>query len=61
MKQAHDFTNAPYSRIALHSAQVDYIISGPVVCMVWEGLNVIKVGRDMIGGSEHTCRVLHVC
>lgn len=32
--------------------QVDYIISGPVVSMVWEGLNVIKIGRDMIGGCQ---------
>jgi len=31
---------------------VDYIISGPVVCMVWEGLNIVKIGRDMIGATK---------
>eukprot|EP00976_Prorocentrum_cordatum_P106960 1194560-Prorocentrum_minimum.AAC.5 len=28
---------------------VDYIISGPVVCMVWEGPGVVKSGRKLIG------------
>lgn len=28
---------------------VDYIISGPVVAMVWEGKNVIATGRKIIG------------
>lgn len=26
--------------------------SGPVVGMVWEGLNATKVGRDMLGATN---------
>jgi nucleoside-diphosphate kinase len=33
---------------------VDYIISGPVVCMVWEGPGVVKSGRKLIGYA-HCC------
>merc|ERR1711911_30545 len=28
---------------------VKYMASGPVVCMVWEGLNMVKTGRVMLG------------
>jgi len=31
---------------------VDYIISGPVVAMVWEGPNACKVGRTLIGATN---------
>ena len=31
---------------------VDYIISGPVVSMVWEGLNVVATGRVLIGATN---------
>merc|ERR1712151_309557 len=31
---------------------VDYIISGPVVCMVWEGKNVVLTGRKIIGATN---------
>jgi len=31
---------------------VDYIISGPVVCMVWEGPGVVKSGRKLIGATN---------
>mmetsp|Transcript_37732 Transcript_37732/g.111677 ORF Transcript_37732/g.111677 Transcript_37732/m.111677 type:complete len:151 (-) Transcript_37732:113-565(-) len=34
------------------SGLVDYICSGPVVCMVWEGRNVVSVGRMMIGATK---------
>lgn len=33
-------------------ALVDYILSGPVVCMVWEGKDVVKTGRTMIGATN---------
>jgi nucleoside-diphosphate kinase len=29
-----------------------YISSGPVVAMVWEGLNVVSVGRKMLGATD---------
>lgn len=31
---------------------VDYIISGPVVSMVWEGKNVVVTGRKIIGATN---------
>jgi len=31
---------------------VNFLTSGPVVGMVWQGLNVIKVGRSMIGTTK---------
>ncbi|NXB31529.1 NDK kinase, partial [Eulacestoma nigropectus] len=31
---------------------VQYMHSGPVVAMVWEGLNVIKTGRVMLGETN---------
>jgi len=33
-------------------ALVDYICSGPVVAMVWEGKNVVATGRTMIGATN---------
>ncbi|PQM34435.1 nucleoside diphosphate kinase 1 [Prunus yedoensis var. nudiflora] len=34
------------------SGLVDYIISGPVVAMNWEGKNVILTGRKIIGATN---------
>ena len=31
---------------------VDYMCSGPVVCMVWEGKEVVKTGRKIIGATN---------
>lgn len=31
---------------------VKYMSSGPVVPMVWEGLNVVKTGRTMLGATN---------
>ncbi|XP_055702799.1 nucleoside diphosphate kinase [Phlebotomus papatasi] len=31
---------------------VTYMNSGPVVPMVWEGLNVVKTGRQMLGATN---------
>ncbi|KAL6571137.1 Nucleoside diphosphate kinase 1 [Orobanche hederae] len=31
---------------------VEYIISGPVVAMVWEGRNVVTTGRKIIGATN---------
>jgi nucleoside-diphosphate kinase len=33
---------------------VDYICSGPVVCMIWEGTDVVKAGRKLIGCTNPT-------
>ena len=34
------------------SGLVDYIISGPVVAMIWEGENVVLTGRMIIGATN---------
>lgn len=31
---------------------VTYMASGPVVCMVWTGLNAVKAGRAMLGETN---------
>lgn len=31
---------------------VEYIISGPVVAMIWEGKNVVTTGRKIIGATN---------
>ena len=31
---------------------VKYMASGPVVAMVWEGLNAVKTGRVMLGETN---------
>lgn len=31
---------------------VEYIVSGPVVAMVWEGKGVVATGRLMIGATK---------
>eukprot|EP00344_Euplotes_crassus_P000016 CAMPEP_0197005988 /NCGR_PEP_ID=MMETSP1380-20130617/32454_1 /TAXON_ID=5936 /ORGANISM="Euplotes crassus, Strain CT5" /LENGTH=142 /DNA_ID=CAMNT_0042425369 /DNA_START=10 /DNA_END=438 /DNA_ORIENTATION=+ len=31
---------------------VAYMLSGPVVCMVWVGKNVVKTGRKMLGETN---------
>jgi nucleoside-diphosphate kinase len=33
-------------------ALVGYILSGPVVCMVWEGAGVVKSARKIIGATN---------
>ena len=33
-------------------ALVQYMISGPVVCMVWEGKDAIKMGRMLLGATK---------
>ena len=33
-------------------ALISYMLSGPVVAMVWEGNNVVKTGRKMLGTTN---------
>jgi len=30
----------------------DYMLSGPVACMVWEGKEAVKMGRQMLGATN---------
>merc|ERR1712004_702868 len=43
---------ADLSSKALFPGLVKYMNSGPVVPMVWEGLNVVKTGRVMLGETN---------
>lgn len=43
-KHYDDLSSKPF-----FSGLVDYIISGPVVAMVWEGKGVVLTGRKIIG------------
>eukprot|EP01034_Spumella_vulgaris_P027011 gene27011-33671_t len=31
---------------------IEYMASGPVACMVWEGQNAVKTGRVMLGATK---------
>ena len=33
-------------------ALIDYMASGPVCCMVWEGNGAVKTGRKMLGATK---------
>ncbi|MCL7030871.1 hypothetical protein MKW94_002222 [Papaver nudicaule] len=46
-KHYEDLSSKPF-----FSGLVDYIISGPVVAMVWEGKNVVSTGRNIIGATN---------
>lgn len=34
------------------SRLIEYMMSGPVICMVWEGLDAVKTGRAMLGATN---------
>ena len=46
-KHYADLSSKPF-----FSGLVDYIISGPVVAMIWEGKNVVTTGRKIIGSTN---------
>lgn len=33
-------------------ALIKYMLSGPVVCMVWQGIDAVKTGRVMLGATN---------
>uniref|UniRef100_A0A8C9Q855 Nucleoside diphosphate kinase n=1 Tax=Spermophilus dauricus TaxID=99837 RepID=A0A8C9Q855_SPEDA len=41
-------------RKPFYPALISYMSSGPVVAMVWEGYNVVRASRAMIGHSDST-------
>mmetsp|Transcript_36311 Transcript_36311/g.88704 ORF Transcript_36311/g.88704 Transcript_36311/m.88704 type:complete len:206 (+) Transcript_36311:188-805(+) len=43
---------AALSEKPFFAALVDFIISGPVVAMVWEGKDVVATGRKLIGATN---------
>ncbi|KMZ59634.1 Nucleoside-diphosphate kinase [Zostera marina] len=50
-----DFAEKHYADLSskpFFGVLVDYIISGPVVAMVWEGSNVVVTGRKIIGATN---------
>lgn len=50
-----DFAKAHYADLSdkpFFGGLIEYIVSGPVVAMVWEGKDVVKQGRAMIGATN---------
>ena len=43
---------ADLSKKPFFAGLVKYMASGPVVAMVWEGLNAVKTGRVMLGETN---------
>merc|ERR1712226_662176 len=43
---------ADLSKKAFFPGLVKYMASGPVLAMVWEGLNVVKTGRVLLGETN---------
>merc|ERR1712060_16361 len=43
---------ADLSKKPFFAGLVKYMASGPVVAMVWEGLNAVKTGRVMLGATN---------
>lgn len=46
-KHYADLSSKPF-----FSGLVEYIVSGPVVAMVWEGKGVVATGRKIIGATN---------
>jgi nucleoside-diphosphate kinase len=46
-KHYEDLATKPF-----FSGLVEYIISGPVVAMIWEGKGVVATGRKIIGATN---------
>lgn len=55
-KQAsEDLLNTHYSDLVskpFFPKMRDYMLSGPVVCMVWEGESAVSTGRKMLGATN---------
>ncbi|KAG7569396.1 hypothetical protein ISN45_Aa04g021180 [Arabidopsis thaliana x Arabidopsis arenosa] len=51
-KRVRTETNIASGEVSVSSGDVDYIVSGPVVAMIWEGKNVVLMGRTIIGATN---------
>ena len=49
MAQSH---YADLSKKPFFGGLVDFFSSGPIVCMCWEGKDIIKQGRQMLGETQ---------
>nr|AIW62430.1 nucleoside diphosphate kinase [Scytodes thoracica] len=55
MQASEELLQKHYADLAgrpFFSGLVKYMQLGPVVPMVWEGLNIVKTGRDIIGATN---------
>lgn len=43
---------ADLSSKGFFASLIEYMSSGPVCCMVWEGQNAVKTGRVMLGATK---------
>jgi nucleoside diphosphate kinase len=46
--ETENFANQHHNRLGL----TDFLSSGPVVCMIWQGKNVVKTARQMLGETD---------
>ncbi|XP_020384190.1 nucleoside diphosphate kinase, mitochondrial isoform X1 [Rhincodon typus] len=47
LKHYHDLQEKPF-----YSALIQYMSSGPIVVMVWEGYDVVRISRMMVGDTD---------
>ncbi|XP_059510029.1 nucleoside diphosphate kinase, mitochondrial isoform X3 [Stegostoma tigrinum] len=47
LKHYHDLQEKPF-----YSALIQYMSSGPIVVMVWEGCDVVRISRMMVGDTD---------
>ncbi|GAB5029692.1 nucleoside diphosphate kinase [Nannochloropsis oceanica] len=55
LNASKDLLNEHYQDLAdkpFFAGLVTYMSSGPVIAMVWEGLNAVKEGRKMLGATK---------
>jgi len=54
-KPSEELLKSHYSDLAekkFFPSLIEYMLSGPVTCMVWEGKNAVKMGRQMLGATN---------
>ncbi|XP_043567437.1 nucleoside diphosphate kinase A-like isoform X1 [Chiloscyllium plagiosum] len=47
LKHYHDLQEKPF-----YSALIQYMSSGPIILMVWEGCDVVRISRMMVGDTD---------
>ena len=51
-KQHLEAHYADLSKKPFFPSLIEYMLSGPVVCMVWEGSHAVKIGRVLLGETN---------
>jgi len=54
-RPSEDLLNTHYQdlkHLPFFPSLIKYMLSGPVVCMVWEGFEAVKIGRAILGATK---------